>query len=155
MITILCVLFVIVLILRKEVRLLLNIDKQSARPVYEQIIEQIEHLILIGSLKPGEQIPSVRALSLELSVNPNTIQKAYNELELNHITYSVPGIGRFVSNDARKIIGRSFIKKLDEIKNIAYWLALAGIDESLVTETVSKAFSEAKKYIEKRESPND
>lgn len=134
---------------------MLNIDKQSVRPVYEQIIEQMEQLILVESLKPGEQIPSVRSLSLELSVNPNTIQKAYNDLEINHITYSVPGIGRYVANDAKEIIGRSFIKKLDDIKNISYWLALAGIEESLVTETVSKAFSEAKQHIEKRGSPND
>lgn len=134
---------------------MLNIDKQSVRPVYEQIIEQMEQLILVGSLKPGEQIPSVRTLSLDLSVNPNTIQKAYNELEINHITYSVPGIGRFVAKDAKEIIGRSFIKKLEDIKSISYWLALAGIEESLVNDTVRKAFSEAKEHMEKRDNSND
>jgi GntR family transcriptional regulator len=133
----------------------LNIDKQSVRPLYEQVIEQFEQLILIGNIKPDEQIPSVRSLSLELSVNPNTIQKAYNELELNHIAYSVPGIGRFVTRDAKRIIGRSFLKKLDDIYNVSYWLALAGIEQSLLTDTVSKAFTDANRHMEKRRNPND
>ncbi len=65
---------------------MLNIDKQSVKPVYEQIVEQIEQLILAGSLEPNEQIPSVRSLSLELFVNLNTIQKAYNEFDISHIS---------------------------------------------------------------------
>jgi Predicted transcriptional regulators len=123
----------------------LNIDKQSSRPVYEQILEQFKRLILVGSLKPDEQIPSVRALSLDLSVNPNTIQKAYNALELTGITYSVPGVGRFVSKDAREKIGGSFQNKLDCIYDAALWLALAGVDPSLITDTVQKAYSDAKR----------
>jgi GntR family transcriptional regulator len=123
----------------------LSIDKQSSRPVYEQIIEQFKRLILVGSLKPDEQIPSVRALSLDLSVNPNTVQKAYNELELIGITYSVPGVGRFVSKDAKEKIGADFQNKLDCIYDASLWLALAGVELSLVTDTVKRAYSDSKR----------
>ena len=127
---------------------MLSINKQSPRPVYEQIIEQIEHLILSGSIAPDEQIPSVRSLSLELSVNPNTIQKAYNELEIRKITYSVPGVGRYVATDARKNIGSRYKNKLNGIYESSYWLALAGIEKGLVTETVDRAYRSVNNFRE-------
>ncbi|MFO7161600.1 MAG: GntR family transcriptional regulator [[Clostridium] cellulosi] len=121
----------------------LNVDKQSSTPVYEQIIEQIKRMILIGSLKSDEQIPSVRSLSLELSVNPNTIQKAYNELEISGITYSVPGVGRFVSKDAKQKIGSDYKNNIDKIYEISYWLALSGVEHNLVIDMVNKAYDDA------------
>lgn len=124
---------------------MLSIDKQSSTPVYEQILEQFNRLILVGSLKPDEQIPSVRALSLDLSVNPNTVQKAYNALELTGITYSVPGVGRFVTKDAKKKIGGGFQGKLDCIYDASLWLALAEVERSLITEKIEKAYSDAKR----------
>jgi GntR family transcriptional regulator len=132
-----------------------NIDKLSGRPVYEQIIEQMQYLILVGGIVPDEQIPSVRSLSLDLSVNPNTIQKAYNELEFNKITYSVPGVGRFVAKDAKQKIGASYDKKVDVIYDASYWLALAGVEQTVITDTVSKAFTNAKRHMVERMKPND
>lgn len=129
---------------------MLSIDKLSVRPVYEQIVEQIQRLILVGSLKPDEQIPSVRSMSLDLSVNPNTIQKAYNELEINHITYSVPGVGRFVAKDAKTIIGNLYSNKIDTIYDLSYWLAIADVDRSHVVNSVNKAFDDAQRQMEKR-----
>ena len=70
-----------------------KIDIMSRVPVYEQIIEQMEKFILTGILSAKEQVPSVRSLSVELSVNPNTIQKAYSDLDRREIIYSVPGRG--------------------------------------------------------------
>ena len=70
-----------------------RIDGMSRTPVYEQIIEQVEKLITLGIMSPGDQLPSVRSLSIELSVNPNTIQKAYSELDAKGIAHSVPGRG--------------------------------------------------------------
>ena len=58
-----------------------EINAMSRSPVYEQLIEQVERYILLGLLREGDQLPSVRALSGELSINPNTIQKAYGELD--------------------------------------------------------------------------
>jgi GntR family transcriptional regulator len=135
--------------------IMLNIDKQSGRPVYEQIIEQMQRLILVGSIMPDEQIPSVRSLSLELSVNPNTIQKAYNELEIDHITYSVPGVGRFVAKGAKEIIGNFYRSQLSGVYETSFWLALAEVTQSIVTDTVNRAYDDAKKHIEKRLNDND
>lgn len=83
---------------------MIHVDKQSRVPIYEQLIESLQQEILNGFLVPGEVIPSVRSLSIELSVNPNTIQKAYNELERMHITYSVPGVGRYISEEAVELV---------------------------------------------------
>jgi len=69
------------------------IDSMSRQPVYEQIVDQVEQMILSGLMRPGEQLPSVRSLSLELSINPNTIQKAYAELDGRGIIYTLPGRG--------------------------------------------------------------
>lgn len=136
-------------------KILVNIDKQSSTPVYEQIIEQIKHLILLGIVANGEQIPSVRSMSMELSVNPNTIQKAYNELELCGITYSVPGVGRFVTENAKEKIEGGSQKKLDLIFDTAYWLALAGIDRESVIKTVNQAYGSAVSIKERNEDKHD
>ena len=67
----------------------------NRKPIYEQLIDQTERLILTGILTEEEQLPSVRSLSVELSVNPNTIQKAYAELDRRGLTYVIPGRGKF------------------------------------------------------------
>lgn len=75
------------------------IDYKDSRPIYEQIADKFKLLILKGVLKPEEQMPSIRSLSVELSINPNTIQKAYAKLEQENYIYSVKGRGNFVSYD--------------------------------------------------------
>jgi GntR family transcriptional regulator len=123
---------------------LLIIDKQSAVPAYEQLIEQLEKLILIGVLKGDDLIPSVRSLSVELSINPNTVQKAYNELERQQITYSVPGKGRFVSEQAKAIISAGRQEQLAGFQKIAYELAIGGVEKEKMTEAVDAAYKLAK-----------
>ena len=85
-----------------------RIDALSRQPVYEQIIDQLERLVLAGVIKPGEQIPSVRSLSVQLSINPNTIQKAYAELDRRGILCSVPGRGCYISENARALLSIYF-----------------------------------------------
>ena len=63
------------------------LDYQDRRPLYEQIVEKFRHLILNGALKPGEKMPSVRQLAMDLSINPNTIQRAYMQLEQEGLIY--------------------------------------------------------------------
>ena len=75
------------------------IDYKDTRPIYEQIVEKFKLLILKGGMQPDEQMPSVRNLAIELSINPNTIQKAYAELERQGFIYTVKGRGNFVSGD--------------------------------------------------------
>ena len=74
------------------------IDYKDRRPIYEQIVEKIETLVLKGVFEPDSMLPSVRSLAMELSINPNTIQRAYAELERKGITYTVKGKGSFVSS---------------------------------------------------------
>ena len=72
------------------------INYQDSRPIYEQITERYKVLLLKGVLAPDEQMPSVRKLAMELSTNPNTVQRAYTELERQGFLYSVRGRGNFV-----------------------------------------------------------
>lgn len=77
----------------------ITVDTLSRRPIYEQLVENIKNCVLRGVLKSGEQLPSVRALAGELAVNPNTVQKAYTELERLGIIISVSGKGSFISGN--------------------------------------------------------
>ena len=77
--------------------MLINIDYQDKRPIYEQVTEKLQNLIVNGILKENEKIPSVRNMAIELSINPNTIQRAYQELEREGYIYTVKGRGNFVS----------------------------------------------------------
>lgn len=77
------------------------LDYKDRRPLYEQIVDKFSDMILKGILKPDEKLPSVRNLAMELSINPNTIQRAYMELERNGFVYSVKGRGNFVSDSGQ------------------------------------------------------
>ncbi|MCC8136972.1 MAG: GntR family transcriptional regulator [Clostridiales bacterium] len=78
---------------------MIGIDLQNRKPIYEQIAERFETLIVNGVLEPDSQMPSVRSLAMELSINPNTIQKAYSMLEQQGYIYPVKGRGNFVSGN--------------------------------------------------------
>lgn len=77
--------------------MLFSLDYRSRLPIYEQLYQNITRLAALGVLASNEQLPSVRALAQELAVNPNTVQKAYQLLERDGITYSVPGKGSFIA----------------------------------------------------------
>ena len=79
---------------------MIGIDLQNRKPIYEQIVERFQTLIVSGVLEPDSQMPSVRSLAMELSINPNTIQKAYSTLEQEGYIYPVKGRGNFVSGNA-------------------------------------------------------
>ncbi len=72
------------------------LDYQDRRPLYEQVEEKFRNLILMGVLEPGSRMPSVRQLAMELSINPNTIQRAYMQLEQEGLIYPVKGTGNFM-----------------------------------------------------------
>ena len=78
---------------------MIHLDFHDPRPMYEQVVEQFEMLIARGALAADERIPSVRQLSVQLSLNPNTVQKAYSELLSRGEIYSVRGKGNVVSGD--------------------------------------------------------
>ena len=99
---------------------MITIDYQSKLPLYEQIAKRFQTLILKGALPPDSQMPSVRSLAMDLSINPNTIQKAYSLLEQERYIYPVKGRGNFVSdtlNRQRKHFSRTFLALSQTEKN--------------------------------------
>lgn len=118
-----------------------QIDSFSRIPIYEQIVAQIEHFVLTGILSADAQIPSVRSLSVSLSINPNTIQKAYSELDRNGIIYSVPGRGCFITKDAKKILSDRKKEKLTGLKEIVTELMLAGLERDVLINTINEIYS--------------
>jgi GntR family transcriptional regulator len=98
---------------------LFKIDMRSRTPIYEQIIDSIKELVVKGVLIPGERLPSVRDMAKEMTLNPNTVQKAYQELERQGIISTLRGKGTFISEDIQannKILKRSQL--MEELKKL-------------------------------------
>ncbi|MFD2706473.1 GntR family transcriptional regulator [Salibacterium lacus] len=116
-----------------------ELDLRSRKPIYEQLMDNIKELIVTSVLKPDEKLPSVRHVSQELTVNPNTIQKAYRELERQGFLYSASRKGYFVaptdwiSND----------RKLEEMKDQFRPLLKEAIYMGLTKEELLRWFEEA------------
>ena len=113
-----------------------QIDNLSRIPVYEQIVTETEKLISAGLLRPGDQLPSVRSLSVSLCVNPNTIQRSYAALDSMGLTVSVPGRGCFVSENAGEIITRRNLGRLTELSSLVSELFSAGVSEDDIAAAV-------------------
>lgn len=86
-------------IIQKGCDITIVLDYRDKRPIYEQIVEKLEHLIIQGALESNTKLPSVRSLAIELSVNPNTIQKAYAQMEKDGYLYTVVGRGNYVTSE--------------------------------------------------------
>ena len=96
-----------------------KIDMRSRTPIYEQIIDSIKELVVKGVLIPGERLPSARDMAKEMTLNPNTVQKAYQELERQGIISTLRGKGTFISEDIQannKILKRSQL--MEELKKL-------------------------------------
>jgi GntR family transcriptional regulator len=93
------------------------LDPKAGSPFYRQIIDQIKFGIASGRLKIGEQLPTVRALAVELKVNLNTVAKAYKELEIQNVLETQQGTGTFISTIEIQISNKEKDKKLQEICN--------------------------------------
>ena len=119
-----------------------QIDPFSRVPVYEQIVEQTERFVLLGVMLPGDPMPSVRNLSVQLKANPNTIQKAYSELDARKVLYSVPGKGCFISADAPKALKERERVRLKEFYELCSRLRIAGVTEKDMIDTVRSVFGD-------------
>lgn len=82
---------------------MIKLDMQSRKPIYEQLKEQILRLTMLGGLSADEKLPSVRSLARDVGINPNTVQKAYQELEHDGIIYTVGGKGSFIAGNAEGV----------------------------------------------------
>ncbi len=80
---------------------MITLNYRDARPIYEQVKDGLRRLIVSGAIADGEKLPSVRQLASQLAINPNTIQRAYNELEAEGYAASVPGKGSFAVSGTR------------------------------------------------------
>ena len=118
-----------------------QIDAMSRVPVYEQIVDQTVKFILAGILKPGDKIPSVRNLSIELSVNPNTIQKSISELDRKGLIFSVPGKGCFVAEEAKALLSAVKKGEMAEIKAKLIELFLVGIKKEELISLIEDIYS--------------
>ncbi len=116
-----------------------DIDVKSRMPIYEQITENVKRLIMQGVLLPEEKLPSVRSLAQELTINPNTIQKAYRELEREGYVISRPGKGSFV-NDMTETMNKEYIKTLtDEVEGLIKELVFLDVPGVNLKELIDKA----------------
>ncbi|MBQ6051917.1 MAG: GntR family transcriptional regulator [Clostridia bacterium] len=114
-----------------------TIDMQSRTPVFEQIILQTEEFVRAGILKPGDKLPSIRELTGMIGVNPNTIAKAYAELDRRGIAVSVTGKGFFIANNISEIMRSSAEKKLPEFEKLAKELIDSGIDRNKLIKIIT------------------
>ena len=119
------------------------IDYHDKRPIYEQVIERFQMLILNGALEPDEQLPSVRSLAVDLSINPNTIQKAYGELERRGLIYSIKGRGNFVSSQ-KDVVKEQQELLLEDLKRQLKICKESGIDSRHLLDCVKEIFQEVK-----------
>ncbi|KML38220.1 GntR family transcriptional regulator [Cytobacillus firmus] len=90
-----------------------ELDVRSRKPIYEQLVERLKELIITEVLTADEQLPSVRTLAQQLTINPNTIQKAYRELESQGYIYSIKGKGSFVTAATPNLNS----EKIEKVKN--------------------------------------
>lgn len=120
------------------------IDKQSRIPVYEQIKNQIITFIRLGVYMPHSKLPSIRSISSDTSVNVNTVKKAFAELEMNGVIYSVPGTGCFVSEQA---LGdeKLFEKTKRDISDSAHTAKSIGIPLDDLIELLKSVYKEEEK----------
>lgn len=113
------------------------IDYRDTRPIYEQVVEKFKMLILRGVLKSDDKMPSVRNLAVDLSINPNTIQRAYAELERQGYVYTVKGKGNFVSDST--LLLKQYREEITErFREICREAAAAGIPKVELSEIVEQ-----------------
>lgn len=121
---------------------MIQIDFRDTRSIYEQIEQGLRELIIKGILPKDSQLPSVRELSVQLTVNPNTVQRAYKELENKGFVYSVKGKGSFVAGLTEDATDPRRKELLAEIEKLSKELKYLNTPLKTVTEAVEKAFKE-------------
>ena len=104
------------------------LDYKDRRPIYEQVAEKLEELMLLGILGENEPLPSVRSLAMELLINPNTIQRAYGELERQGYIYTVKGKGSFVAENSvmKEKRKKDLLIQVSEVIDEAIRLGISG-----------------------------
>lgn len=118
---------------------MIHIDYKDSRPLYEQISSKLGELILHGVFEADSQLPSVRNLAIELAINPNTIQKAYADLERKGYIYSVKGKGNFVA-DTKRIQEEKKMDVMEKIKALFQEALQLGISFDEIEDTMKQLY---------------
>lgn len=118
-----------------------TIDKMSRTPIYEQLIAQFESRILSGDIKPNGLLPSVRYLSQTLNINPNTLQRAYTEIERRGLCYSVPGSGRYLTGDALEKLRQDSLIQTGELREVLQSLKQKGFGRDMILGVVDEIYT--------------
>ena len=122
------------------------IDARDSRPIYEQIIDQIKEQVMKGILKPGDQLPSVRQLASMLTVNANTVMKAYTELERQEVIETIRGKGAFIAMMPSKAISeKQIIEVRKALKSSFVAMHYMGMSKQEVMEEIEKIYDELSK----------
>ena len=114
---------------------MISINYRDSRPVYEQIVDGFKKLIMTGLIKKDEKMPSVRELASQYAINPNTIQRAYRDLENDGYIYSVPGKGSFAV-DVSEISGKHIAEIYDRLDIVLKDFDIAGVSREHVADYV-------------------
>lgn len=122
----------------------INVDTRDRKPIYEQLIDNIKQLVLHGMLKPDEQLPGVRTLAGELAINPNTIAKAYAELERQGIIYSIQGRGSFVCDNIEHLASVQRAESAAEVKKVLERAYDAGVTKGEIAKMLDSIWREQK-----------
>lgn len=119
---------------------MIQLDMKDPKPIYEQIKDKIKELVISGILKPEDKIPSVRELAQTLTINPNTIQKAYKDLETEGVIYSVKGKGNFIAYLDKDSVEIRKNELLSEITKLAEELVYLKTPENSVLEIIKNVY---------------
>ena len=114
---------------------MISLNYRDSRPIYEQIKDGLKKLIVTGALAVDEKLPSVRSLATQLSINPNTIQRAYNELEGEGYIYSIPGKGSFAAASAGADEGRRR-ELMERVRELLAELRYQGVSQQELLDLV-------------------
>ncbi len=119
------------------------LDYRDKRPIYEQVVEKLEKLIMGGALEADSKMPSVRAMGIDLAVNPNTVQRAYNQLEKEGYLYTVSGRGSFVAPESEWREGKKK-KILEEWRLVTEGAREAGLTREQMMEQLVQIYEEGR-----------
>lgn len=123
---------------------MIQLNYRDAKPIYEQIKDSMRKLVISNSISAGEKLPSVREMATKLAINPNTIQKAYRELEAEGYLYTVPGKGTFVAEQEgiRELRNEELLEEFDEIVEELLFLS---VDKKNLTRRIEQLAGEEEK----------
>lgn len=119
--------------------MLISVNASSGLPIYVQIETQVKNAVAAGALKKGEALPSVRKLALELGINPNTVARAYQELEREGVIGAVPGGGTYVAGHTPRFLKSEKLRRLQPYaRQIAVEGTQLGLDEEDIMDMVQE-----------------